>query len=188
MSFPKGHRPYREGKILICLNCRKEFHTGRKHGGIKYCSRNCWKQHWKGANTYMWGKHPVLSEQGRTNIVIAMNGNKYRVGLKPWNWKEDRTQLKKKQERNDYPYQEWRRQVFERDNWKCHMRNSDCSGKIIAHHILSWSQFPELRYEVNNGITLCEFHHPRKRVEEIKLAPLFQEILGMSLVAPMSNY
>jgi len=32
-------------------------------------------------------------------------------------------------------------------------------------------------YEVNNGITLCHFHHPRKRKDEIKLSPYFMELI-----------
>ena len=50
-------------------------------------------------------------------------------------------------------------------------------GKLEAHHILSWSKFPELRYEVNNGITLCHFHHPRKRNDEMTLSPFFQSLV-----------
>jgi hypothetical protein len=60
---------------------------------------------------------------------------------------------------------------------KCKTNNCDCSGRLEAHHILSWSKFPELRYEVNNGITLCKFHHPKKRIDEIKLAPYFKNMV-----------
>jgi len=60
-----------------------------------------------------------------------------------------------------------------RDGWKCKIANADCDGKIEAHHILSWRDYPELRYQPNNGITLCHAHHPRKRVDEAKLLPYF---------------
>ena len=74
-------------------------------------------------------------------------------------------------------YNEWRMSVYKRDNFKCKMSNEDCSGKIEAHHILSFTKFPELRYEINNGITLCQAHHPRKRAEEARLAPVFQDMV-----------
>ena len=92
-------------------------------------------------------------------------------------WIKDRTQLKRynddAKDRRSPACRYWHRQVWERDRFRCRINNKDCSGKINAHHILGWSKFPELRYNVNNGITLCQFHHPRKRVDEQKLIPFF---------------
>lgn len=51
---------------------------------------------------------------------------------------------------------------------------------IEAHHILGWEEYPKLRYEVNNGITLCRAHHPRKRAEEKKLVPYFMGLIPVS--------
>lgn len=87
---------------------------------------------------------------------------------------------KAKQERNDSQYCWWRDQVRKRDNFMCKIRNEKCSGKIIAHHILSWSEFPELRYQPNNGIVLCQAHHPLRRAEEKRLSPFFQELVSVS--------
>jgi hypothetical protein len=39
-------------------------------------------------------------------------------------------------------------------------------------------EFPELRYEVNNGITLCQHHHPRKKEDVAKLSPYFQNLVA----------
>ena len=44
-------------------------------------------------------------------------------------------------------------------------------------HFLGWSLHPELRYEINNGITLCQIHHPHKRAEEQKLIPSFRNMV-----------
>ncbi len=41
-----------------------------------------------------------------------------------------------------------------------------------------WREYPELRYNINNGITLCHAHHPRKREEEAKLSPFFQQLVA----------
>ena len=60
------------------------------------------------------------------------------------------------------------------------MQNIDCNGRIEAHHILPWRNFVELRYDVNNGITLCLAHHPRARAEEKRLIPTFQELVSVS--------
>lgn len=122
-----------------------------------------------------------------------MIGNKFRLGKvgpkkgqkrpevsgnKHWRWINDRSKLVKKQQRNDSAYFAWRREVWQRDNWKCKIANSDCCGKIEAHHILGWKSHPELRYKINNGITLCHAHHPRKKVDEAKLSPYFQELVA----------
>lgn len=47
----------------------------------------------------------------------------------------------------------WSLQVRERDGHKCVKCNS--TNKLHAHHIKSWKAYPELRYDLNNGITLC---------------------------------
>jgi len=74
-------------------------------------------------------------------------------------------------------YRFWMFAVKGRDNWKCRIANEDCNGRLEAHHILNWIDYPELRYEINNGITLCYAHHPRKRAEEKKLIPFFKELV-----------
>lgn len=57
------------------------------------------------------------------------------------------------------------------------INNKDCNGRLEAHHIIRWSTHPKLRYEVNNGISLCAFHHPLKINDEKRLAPLFRELI-----------
>ena len=79
---------------------------------------------------------------------------------------------------NDPLQKGWRKAVKNRDGWKCRIANNNCFGKLEAHHILPWSEFPELRYEVNNGITLCHAHHPRKRSDVAKLSPYFQDLVA----------
>lgn len=96
-------------------------------------------------------------------------------------WIEDKTKLQKygdtNKDRRSSSYNYWRLEVYKRDKYKCKIENCDCSGRIIAHHILSYTDYPELRYNINNGITLCQFHHPRKRVEEQKLIPVFTQLV-----------
>lgn len=51
-------------------------------------------------------------------------------------------------------YKEWRRNVFERDNYTCQVCGMR-GVKINAHHIKEYAFFPELRYKAENGVTLC---------------------------------
>lgn len=95
-------------------------------------------------------------------------------------WKKDRTLLKVDNTRNDSAYKDWRKNVWSRDKFTCRIADNNCDGRIEAHHILAWSAHPELRYQVNNGITLCHAHHPRARAEEKRLIPTFQELVAVS--------
>lgn len=115
-----------------------------------------------------------LREMSDNNV-----GNKYRMGQKPGNWIEDRTKIVTRQSRafKDSNYKQWCSGVKNRDGWKCRIANSSCSGRMEAHHILGWKSHPNLRYELNNGITLCHFHHPRSRQKEMELSPYFQELV-----------
>ena len=93
-------------------------------------------------------------------------------------WIKDRTLLKKSDRQAGSAYTLWRKEVYKRDNYTCKISNEDCSNKIEAHHILTWKNHPELRYEVNNGITLCTKHHPRQREAEIKFADYFRSLIS----------
>lgn len=99
-------------------------------------------------------------------------------GEKHPQWIKDRTKLSRCGEKQGFEYNKWRKEVYTRDNWKCRIFNGDCIGRIEAHHIFNWVDYPELRYEVGNGITLCHYHHPLKWEEEIKLSPYFKELIN----------
>ena len=55
-------------------------------------------------------------------------------------------------------YKRWRLQVFDRDNYTC-VFCCKRGVKLNAHHIKSYAHYPELRYDLSNGITLCEPCH-----------------------------
>lgn len=95
------------------------------------------------------------------------------------NWIADRNKLVKSEKKHlDCQYREWMFAVKKRDNWQCRINNSDCNGKLESHHILDWKNYPELRYDINNGITLCHAHHPRGRKREAELSPYFQQLVA----------
>ncbi len=56
-------------------------------------------------------------------------------------------------------YKNWRKQVFERDNWTCQKCNAK-GGKLHPHHIKPKSTNPKVVFDVSNGITFCvKCHH-----------------------------
>jgi hypothetical protein len=121
-----------------------------------------------------------LSKEHRERISVANVGRKGTslIGESHPRWITDRTLLVKNEKKHlDGRYREWMKAVKNRDGWKCRIADHNCNGRLEAHHILRWSKHPELRYEVNNGISLCAFHHPRKINDEERLIPTFTELV-----------
>ena len=106
-----------------------------------------------------------------------------RKGMEHYKWNPNRREVLSNKDRHwGLEYRRWRTDVFSRDGYKCKMATKDCGSYIEAHHILSWKEYPELRYKINNGITLCHAHHPKKRAEEKRLVPTFLELVPVSEV------
>ena len=67
--------------------------------------------------------------------------------------------------RESLPYKKWRLSVFERDGYKCIEcgdSNYEGRGKTLelnADHILPFALYPEFRFDINNGRTLCKECH-----------------------------
>lgn len=63
-------------------------------------------------------------------------------------------------QRNMPEYIDWRKAVFARDGYAC----KECGSKdrIQAHHVKGWQKYPELRFDVANGATLCFDCHAQK--------------------------
>lgn len=79
------------------------------------------------------------------------------TGENNWAWKggisPERVKLRESDE-----YYVWRNTVGTRDHFTC-----QCCGlktkKVEAHHLFSFIQYEDLRYDVNNGICLCRYCH-----------------------------
>ena len=90
------------------------------------------------------------------------NKKKSHKGKNHPKWIKDRTKLKSKRMSTSPEVKTWRLSVFARDNFTCVICNK-VGGKLNAHHILSWENYPNRRFDINNGITMCyschkEFH------------------------------
>jgi hypothetical protein len=99
-----------------------------------------------------------------------MRSKMWKEGQNP-NWKGGITPENEKI-RKSLEYIIWRNEVYKRDNWTCRLCGKKCSNKdIVAHHLKLFSEFPELRFSVDNGITLCRSCHLRlhKRILNIEI-------------------
>ena len=93
----------------------------------------------------------------RKKISASLQG----IELGEWSgFKESVNQLVRK----SCDYVKWRDKVFKRDKYACQKCGAKCGGGVVvelhAHHIRGFAQHPKLRFEVNNGTTLCvDCHH-----------------------------
>lgn len=130
----KGLPNYNKGKKFPDLHHDKQF----KKGQIP------WNKGKKCPTLSV--KRSKMSEQSLINISLGQKKRFDKVGRK-----ERRTSYYL----TDKRYKQWRSDVFTRDGWVCQTCKNSVGGKLQAHHIKSWSKFPDSRYDINNGVTLC---------------------------------
>ena len=75
----------------------------------------------------------------------------------------DEERLKNRYRMKDGDYRVWANLIKERDNYTCQICGNSPSGNLNAHHLNGWNAFPEQRFDLDNGATLCtdchkEFH------------------------------
>ncbi len=82
-------------------------------------------------------------------------------GRDHWNWKGGITD-EALRIRKSIEYRLWREAVYARDNWTCQVCQQK-GGKLEAHHISPFADYPELRFAIDNGKTLCKKCHDKTK-------------------------
>jgi hypothetical protein len=80
------------------------------------------------------------------------------AGQVHWNWQGGKTK-QREVIRKSLEYKEWRRAIFKRDKYRCIFCNSN--KNIEADHIKPFCAYPQLRFEISNGRTLCHECHKK---------------------------
>jgi hypothetical protein len=128
-----------------------------------------------------------ISEAGkghRLSMEVRLRLSEMRKGDGNPSWRGGVTPLNKKL-RKAIENRIWREGVFDRDNWTCQICGIR-GGRLHAHHIKPFSKFPELRLDVDNGITLCcECHKDIHRKKNA--AQLMRKILVILLFTVSLN-
>lgn len=147
----------RQGECLVCSTPFKYF---RSRGKPKYCSFSCSSKAKKGVSAH-WLKGKPLSLEHRKKLSEAQlkAGNRPPVlrGPQIWNWKGGISPVNERI-RKSAKYVDWRKRVFERDCYTC-VVCKQVGRDIQADHIKPFAYFPELRFEVDNGRTMCKSCH-----------------------------
>ena len=197
----------RSGQMKPCSICGTEVY--RKAWKLRdrptvYCSRLCYEVWWKanrpfhqiGSACYNWKGGKIEREcrqchvkffVGRNHLsntrnfcsVTCMGG--YYTGSRSHLWKGG-VSSERGLARRTPEYATWRLSVYRRDHFLCvlclkHERLMD------AHHIKQFFAYPELRYDVENGVTLCRYCHSQIR----RMEPEFENVLRSRILRDFTS-
>jgi len=82
-----------------------------------------------------------------------------RSGENHWNYNPDLTEEDRmRRDMQNGEIRKWRDAVYARDEYTC-QKCSVTGTKLNAHHLNSWDKHPGDRFEITNGVTLCETCH-----------------------------
>lgn len=129
-------------KFSKCMMCGITYQNSQN---TKCCSRSCAQKLKPRKRGY---KLTVEHRRKISEAQTGTRGNNWRGGL----WKSQ-TQS----ERKTSVYKNLRKDILERDGWRC----IECGSKenLEVDHIKSYSKYPLLRFEPTNLRTLCRGCH-----------------------------
>ena len=151
MRFEKGNTPWNKGL--------KGWNEKYKNAGFQ-------KEHGFIGGGVPKGTHLSSKTEFKKGLV-PWNKGLYGV-MKAWNkglGKGSRDKRGKELETGRHT--KWRKEVFERDDYTC-QKCEQKGVRLEADHIKMWALYPELRYDIENGQTLCRKCHIEKTRKDLR--------------------
>ena len=126
------------------------------------------KSSWNKGLTMETDSRILRPKNGFKKGQVAVNKGKHLPGISGENshWWKGGVTPKNHKIRWSLEMRLWRAAVFERDVYTC----KKCGAKGVylnAHHIKPFAKFPKLRFDVDNGITLCKLCHMKEHGWEV---------------------
>ena len=157
--------PWHKGKTGVYSNSTLE-NWSKKRKGSKNPHSKEWNEKIRKSNKGQ-GLGRKLSKETRKRISLGLKGkvvsektrkkiSESQKGPKHWNWKggsEVNNVI-----RRSSNYIKWQKACLKRDCYK-NQKPSISGGRLEVHHILSFADYPELRFEISNGVTLSQKAH-----------------------------
>ena len=178
-----------------CIECGKEQKIiPARSGTYKFCSYSCrsrWRsKNWTGENHPQFNKDAIREKVCPVcNKLFPLKADKNqkfcsmgctKIGQKRYRGNENSRYRENARRKNrGGPHRIWVSAVINRDLATC----QKCGVKDVemhAHHIKSYKDHPELRFDVDNGITLCFKCH--------WLVHSVQNENGKNSVKPLTDY
>jgi hypothetical protein len=162
-NFLRGKKLSKETKLKIsnALTRRKLSEEHKRKLKIALIGKNVGKHHTAEARKKISkaGEGKIFSKDRCDNISKSKLGKKRPIlsNEKHWNWKGGVTEENKKI-RMSLEMKLFKRTVLERDNYTC-QKTGQRGIKLIVHHINNYKDFPKLRFDIDNGITLSTESH-----------------------------
>ena len=155
---------------LSCRKCSKIFfrpYSLTNHTGDSFCSKYCYDTNRKATikkNCLYCKKEFIASlwkikNKNQDKYCSMSCRSKNLIGELAPHYIDGRTPLNEKI-RQSLEYKEWMTIIKERDNYICQICGT-CTGPIHANHIKKFSDYPKLRFELTNGITICKKCHEK---------------------------
>ena len=166
-QFKKGQIPWNktDGIYINCKQCNKEMRltNWQVKKNRKFCSKDCSRLGVEYKGLFQKGHVDLVppesrghSEETRAKMREVNRKNaKYGADNPLW---QGGARKQRKREMIGYKYRDWRTAVFTRDNWTCQCCGIR-GGYLEADHIKPWCAFQDLRYDVDNGRTVCKPCH-----------------------------
>lgn len=153
-GFQKGNTPWNKGTIGLTKANSTSFKKGLSPWitGRQHSKETLHKMSISAKNRSSNRKGSKLTFEQRKAISIKMQG----IDEQEW---IGFISPERKRLYGTAEYKSWRKSVFERDNYTCVKCNH--KGYVEADHIKSWTKYPLLRFDINNGRTLCRPCHKK---------------------------
>lgn len=117
---------------------------------------------------YFWeatcgcGRIFIIQSTRIKNAKMCVKCCRNRSGHHIYNYNSNLTEQDRlKDRKKDYQNKKFIKDVFKRDNFQCQLCYDKTGGNLKAHHLDGWNWAKDKRYDVNNGITLCECCHKK---------------------------
>lgn len=179
--------------VVQCNYCNSDIYIfpsrldGRKHFCNVDCANEYQKLHGKGPNNPQWRGKSLAKVCPYCKRTFRKGQNRFcsnRCSMGALNetlkedkhpsWRGGTTKGRRKTE-GTVKYRNWRMSVFRRDDFRCAMCSTN--KDICVHHILPFADYPKLRTKLDNGVTLCQYHHRLIRGQEYIYVHYFKRYL-----------